>query len=229
VSGAELDEVMRRAGQTRVFSSDPVPPETLTRILDAARFAPSGGNHQGWRVVVVADPDRKRALRELYQPVWDAHRERLAQQRLDAASGVTDHSVAPRTEDAADRFVQTMDSVAYLLVVCVDLSALTITDSELDRPSIVGGASVYPFVQNLVLGCHAEGLGVALTTLICRVEPAVIELLDIPAGFAIASLVAVGVIGPGGELRRLSRRPVESFTYLDTFGAPWPVRDEHGG
>ncbi len=229
MSGAGLDEVMRRAGQTRIFSTDPISPDILTRILDAARFAPSGGNHQGWRVVVVADHARKRALRDLYRPVWDAHREKLALQRLEAASGVTDHSVAPRTEDAADRFAQTMDSVAYLLVVCVDLSALTITDSELDRPSIVGGASVYPFVQNLVLGCHAEGLGVALTTLICRVEPAVVELLDIPAGFAVAALVAVGVIGPGGELRRLSRRPVQSFTYLDSFGEPWPMPDDDNG
>ena len=48
-------EVMRRAPSTRHFTDEPVPREVLERVLDNARFAPSGGNRQGWRVVVVTD------------------------------------------------------------------------------------------------------------------------------------------------------------------------------
>jgi nitroreductase len=214
----DLYDVMRTAGQTKIFSSDPVPLETVVRILDHARFAPSGGNHQGWRVVVVGSPAVRRALRDIYQPVWDEHRRDLAEQRARAAAGETEHSVPTRTELAADEFVRHLDEIAYLVVVGVDLDALTITDSELDRPSVVGGASIYPFVHNIVLAAHNEGIGVALTTLICREEPKVKELLGLPDSIAVAALVALGSIGPGGSVTRLSRHPVSAFAHLDHFG-----------
>jgi nitroreductase len=63
-------EVMRCAPSTRHFTDEPVPREVLERVLDNARFAPSGGNRQGWRVVVVTDRDTRRRLRELYEPHW---------------------------------------------------------------------------------------------------------------------------------------------------------------
>ena len=58
----ELYDVMRSTFSAREFTSDPVPDATLARILDMARFAPSGGNRQGWKVIVVRDPATKRAL-----------------------------------------------------------------------------------------------------------------------------------------------------------------------
>src|SRR2546423_15494370 len=66
----ELCEAMRGAPTSRRFTSDPVPAQALHAALDAARFAPSGGNRQGWRVVVVREPDTRRALRDLYLPHW---------------------------------------------------------------------------------------------------------------------------------------------------------------
>ena len=74
---------------------------------------------------------------------------------------------------AADEFAHNFDAVPVHLVICVELDALAITDQMLDRPSIVGGASVYPFVQNILLGLRAEGLGAAFTTLLAPSEPAV--------------------------------------------------------
>jgi len=47
----DLHEAMRTTFAARDFTSDPVPDAALFRILDAARFAPSGGNRQGWRVI----------------------------------------------------------------------------------------------------------------------------------------------------------------------------------
>jgi len=58
----DIYHVMRTTGAVRVFTGEPLPDETLTRILDNARFAPSGGNRQGTHVVVVRDPATKEAL-----------------------------------------------------------------------------------------------------------------------------------------------------------------------
>ena len=58
----ELYEVLRTTFAAREFTSDPLPDDALAKILDQARFAPSGGNRQGWRVIVVRDPGTKRAL-----------------------------------------------------------------------------------------------------------------------------------------------------------------------
>ena len=69
----ELYELMRCAPSTRYFTDETVDPEVLRRVLDNARFAPSGGNRQGWKVIVVTDPDKRRRMRELYEPPWDAY------------------------------------------------------------------------------------------------------------------------------------------------------------
>lgn len=61
----ELYDVMRTTFAAREFTADPLPDETLVRILDHARFAPSGGNRQGWRVIVVRDPDTRKSLATL--------------------------------------------------------------------------------------------------------------------------------------------------------------------
>src|ERR1039458_2378458 len=69
----DLYEVMRDAPATRRFRPDPVAHEVLVRVLDAARFAPSGGNRQGWRVIAVEDAGPRRGLRDLHQPPWRAY------------------------------------------------------------------------------------------------------------------------------------------------------------
>src|SRR5437764_11820888 len=66
----ELRDALRTTGAIREFRPDPVPDDVLYRILDTARFAPSGGNRQGWRVVVVKDPGQRSAIRDLYLPGW---------------------------------------------------------------------------------------------------------------------------------------------------------------
>src|SRR3977135_2653761 len=71
----ELYEVMRTTPSVRAFTDEPVRDEVLHRVLDHARFAPSGGNRQGWRVVVVRDAERRRAIRDLYLPHWREYME----------------------------------------------------------------------------------------------------------------------------------------------------------
>src|ERR1700753_3316991 len=156
---------MRAAPSTRRFKPDPVPREVLERVLDNARYAPSGGNRQGWRVIVITAPDIRRRLRELYQEPWDAYMAKTGgRAALEAgeASGLPKGRL--RMLRGADEYARRFDQVPVHLLLCVDVNALAVTDESLDRPSIVGGASVYPFVQHILLGLRHEGLGASVTT-----------------------------------------------------------------
>jgi nitroreductase len=217
----ELYELMRCVPSTRYFTDQPVPRERLARVLDNARFAPSGGNRQGWRLIVVTDRDRRRRLRELYEQPWNEYMIKTGgRAALDAgeASGLAAGRL--RMLRGADEFAHRFDEVPVHLVVCVELDALAITDAELDRPSIVGGASIYPFVHNVLLGLRHEGLAAAFTTLLVPAEAEVRELLAIPGGVALAGHISVGYRADPWP-KQLRRNPVEDFTFGERYGEPW--------
>jgi nitroreductase len=208
---------MRCAPTTRRFDPEPVPRAVLIRVLENARFAPSGGNRQGWRVIAVQDPDRRRALRDLYLPHWRAYLEQTGAARTLADAEPED----PRTRmlRLADEYAQGLDQVPLHLLVGVRLADLAVTDQALPRQSIVGGASVYPFVQNLLLGLRAEGLGAALTTLLVPAEAQVKGLLEIPDDIALAAHIGVGRRSDPWP-KKLSRNPVEQFAFSECWGEP---------
>jgi nitroreductase len=212
----DLYEAMRCAPTTRRFRTDPVPGEIVRRVLENARFAPSGGNRQGWRVVAVKDADGRRALRDLYQPHWRAYMELTGGAALLADPDAADPRRL-RMVKRADEFAERIGEVPLHLVVCARLADLAIVDAGLDRPSIVGGASVYPFVQNILLGLRAEGLGAALTTLLAPAEPDVKALLAIPDDVVLAAYVLVGYRDEPWPAR-LSRKPVEEFAFSERYG-----------
>jgi nitroreductase len=226
---ADLYEVMRTTPATREFTGEPVPDSVVYRLLDHARFAPSGGNRQGWRVISVRDPASRRRLRDLLQTGWREYAAQLEQGLVPFAAPERGRSAQPPIDLAAARararpnaFFDRLDAVPALLAVCADLGVLSFMDALADRPSIAGGASIYPFVHNLLLAARGEGLGGVIITLICREEPAVRELLGIPPRFALACLVALG--RPARRITRLARRPVEEFASLDRFDGP-PLRE----
>ncbi len=211
----DLYEAMRCAPTTRRFDSEPVPPEMLARALDAARFAPSGGNRQGWRVIAVQDPELRRKLGELYLPHWRAYVRSLGMEKV-----LEDPDADPvmrRRIEGADMYARSLAEVPLHLVVGVRLDDLAVTDAELPRRSIVGGASIYPFVQNLLLALRAEGLGAAMTTLLVPAEEAVRELLGIPQDVILAAHIGVGRRSDPWP-RKLARRPVSDFAFGDRWG-----------
>lgn len=220
----DLYEAMTTGGSPRAFTSDPVSEAVLLRILDQARFAPSGANQQGWHVIIVREPAIRAALRDLYQPGWREYatlrRRGLVPFAADEQGIVrlpTGLAQARETEQPSP-FVDHLDEAPVLLVLCTDLTLTSFMDIESDRPSIVGGASIYPLAQNIVLAARAEGLGGLFTTIICRAENEVRDLLQVPGTFAVAGLMALGA--PTKRLTRLTRRPVESFTTVDRFDGP---------
>ena len=212
---------MRCVPSTRHFKPDPVPRELLERVFDSARFAPSGGNRQGWRVIVVTDRELRRRLRELYAEPWDEYMIQTGgRAALEAgeAGGLAPARLG--TLQGADQYAHTFDQAPVHLVVCVQLDALAITDAELDRPSIVGGASIYPFVHNVLLGLRHEGLGAAFTTLLVPAEEQVRELLAIPEGVAMAGHIAVGYRADPWP-KQLRRNPVSDFSFAERYGEAW--------
>ncbi len=208
-------EVMRTTFAARAFTDDPVSDKTLRQILDNARFAPSGGNRQGWRVLVIKDEAIREQMRSLMAPTVAAY-------KAQAKAGETPfNTIVPsevsKSEIAATSahfpMIDDLTSVPALLVVCVDLSLVTSFDRDLDRVGVISGASIYPFVHNILLAARNEGLGGVLTTFLAHSEPAARQLLQLPDGIAIAAMVALGK--PEQQLTRLRRYPVNDFTWVD--------------
>ena len=214
----DLYEAMRCAPTSRRFKLDPVPTEALVRALDNARFAPSGGNRQGWRVIVVRDAQSRAALRDLYLPRWRAYIGHADVARAAADLASSDPARA-RTLELANEYAEHLHEVPVHLVVGVRLGDLAVTDAQLPRQSIVGGASIYPFVQNLLLGLRAEGLGAAMTTLLVPAETEVRELLAIPEEVAVAAHIGVGRRADPWP-RALARKDVSEFAFSERYGEP---------
>lgn len=216
----DLYDVMRTTPATREFTDDPLPDETLHRILDHARFAPSGGNRQGTRVIVVRDQETRARLAELNEP---AVRRYVAQIKAGQSPWNALEPPAPTADEIAgtevpDSFTRPVLTAAAVLVVCVDLGVVAAMDQDLDRVGLVAGASVYPLVWNVLLAARNEGFGGTITTMAVAEEPAVRELLGIPEQYAVAAVLPIG--RPAREVTRLRRRPVEEFVTRERFDGP---------
>jgi nitroreductase len=220
--GMELYDVMRSTPAVREFTDDPLPDDVVGRILDNARFAPTGGNRQGVRVLVLRDEDTRSALADLALP---AARRYSAQ----AANGESPwNPVRPTTLEASTiestqppaQMSAPFREAPVVLVVLLDLAVVAATDQELDRIAVVPGASVYPFVWNVLLAARNEGYGGVLTTMAIAEEERIKELLAIPDPYAVAAIVPLGK--PVREVTKLRRRPVDEFATRDRFdGAPF--------
>jgi nitroreductase len=211
----ELYEVMRTTSAVRQFSSDPLPDEILYTILDNARFAPSGGNRQGARIVIIRDRGTRQALVDLTIP---GAKKYVAQRQAGEnpwntinPSRVSDGEIA--ATDVPESFTTPLLEAAVVLVVCVDLRMVAALDKELDRVGIVGGASVYPLVWNILLAARNEGFGGTITTMAVAEEPRMRQLLGIPDTYAVACVVPLGK--PAHQPRKLSRLEVAELTRLE--------------
>lgn len=220
----ELRHAMSTLRAVRRLLPDPIPEEVLQRVLEAATWAPSGGNVQPWRIVVVRDPAVKRRLRDLYLPEW----QRFAAGYRKRAQSLSEEARAreERTVSAGDRLAERFHDAPAILIFCFQPSMMAITDSHLDRPSVVGGGSVYPAVQNALLAARAEGLGCTLTTLLCLREPEVRELLSIPDGWYTCAAVPLGYPVGGGH-GPIRRRPPTELCWNDRWGQPWSTSEPH--
>ncbi len=213
----ELYDAMRTTFAARDFTGEPVPDDVLHRILDHARFAPNGGNRQGWHVIVVRDPAKRAALGTLMEPAVKRY---LAEMMSGAnpwntvAPAALDPSVIDATP-VPPGFIDRLVHAPVLLLVTVDLSVVAAMDQHLTRIGVVPGGSIYPFVWNILLAARNEGLGGVLTTFLVSQEPKVKALFGIPDNHALAAMLPIGK--PVKQLTRLKRKPVAEFATVDAF------------
>ena len=213
----EIYDVMRTAFSAREFTDDPVTDGLLFRILDNARFAPSGGNRQGWKVIVVRNSESKKKIADIAVP----GAKRYAAQRIAGEnpwntvdpSSVDDESI--EKTPPSPKLQMTYVEAPVVLIVCVDLRVVAAMDQYLDRIGIVGGASIYTFVWNILLAARNEGLGGRITTIPISQEPELKKYFRIPDHFAVCAVMPIGK--PVKQLTKLSRKPVSAFTSHEHF------------
>ena len=208
----DLLETLRSTGAVRGFTTDPVADATVASVLDAARFAPSGGNKQPWRVAVVKDPALRQTMAELMRPVWEEYMGANAVGHRPFAFG---RSIDAAPVAVPNALIDDITSVPVVLAVAADLRDIAIMDGNLDRPPVVGGASIYPFCWSILLASRAHGLGGVMTTFLSRAEPAAATPLGLPADHALVATIFMGV--PTHQNTKLRRKPVNSFATIDRF------------
>jgi nitroreductase len=209
-SGAELFDILHTTRAMRRLKPDPVPDALVHQILQAATDAPSGGNRQPWRFLVIKDPQIKRQVQRYYQKALDevvAPRYRIS---------------APPPGVTREQYDRHIDAVTYLtkhfheapvwIVACLE---------EGDQiPTRWSGASIYPAVQNILLAARTLGLGATLTTRHLLFEDEVEDILGLPPGVHSYAIIPIGY--PMGRFGPVRRGPVANVVYLDRWGQPYP-------
>ena len=180
----------------RRFKPDPVPDEMISRILQAAIKAPSGGVQQGWSFIVVRDPETRRKIGDLYRTGsrFDIRDDMTGQQRR----------VYRLAQDLEDH----LDDVPVLIVACL-------------RGGLGSGASIYPAVQNILLAARGVGLASVLTTRQSRFEADIKEILGIPDEVSTAALLPIGFPAEGTRYGPTRRRPLDEVAFDGRWGNGW--------
>jgi nitroreductase len=185
----------------RRLKTDPVSDGLVWKVLDAAIRAPSGGNLQPWRFVVVTDAAKKKKIGEWYLDGWN----KMYGPRRDVP--ITDPAAA-RTFKSADHLANHIAEAPVMIFATVMSNMASVSGA---------GPNIFPAVQNLMLAARALGLGTTLTTLHKHHDADVKELLGIPDGVETMALIPMG--WPKGNFGTGPRRPVEEVTHWDAWGS----------
>lgn len=197
----------------RRIRNTPVDSNILNRICQAAIWAPSGGNRQPWRMIAVTDTAIKQELSRIYVSEWEKYVDFNLAKLGDQPSDVIERVRAQFSTGTS--LAENLADVPVVMMFVHDPSALYVTDAGLNRHPVVGGASLYPAVQNLLLAARAEGLGGVLTTLICSRENELRELLKFPDGWGVHAMVPLGY--PVGQHGPLQRAPLNTMMHMNTW------------
>jgi nitroreductase len=205
----ELHEALYTTRAMRRVRPDPVPYEVQARILDAAVRAPSGGNQQNWRFLLLDDPEKKAALAPLYQHAMGQLWETVYKPQLEAATAHPD-----TTE--SKQFLRIQRSAQWLADHFADVPLFLFPFAQYD-PS---GSSIYPAVWSAMLAARAEGIGSCITALLQFFHPKeTLEILGVPddQGWNLAATVSFGY--PTGTWGLAARQPADHVSYRNTWGS----------
>ena len=205
----DLHEALYTTRAMRRVRPDPVPADVQARILDAAIRAPSGGNQQNWRFLLVDDPSVKERLGPLYRDSIDQLWKTVYAPLLAEAAA---HPDAPETT----QMLRTQRSAQWLADHFEEVPLFLFPFCQHDPT----GGSIYPAVWSAMLAARAEGVGSCLTVVLGVFHLAeTLEILGVPGdeGWLLSGCVSFGY--PTGRWGVAARRPVGQVTYRNRWGA----------
>jgi nitroreductase len=207
--GLGLFQAIYSTRALRRFKPDPVPDELLFQLFDAAIRAPSGGNAQDWRFVVITESELKQTIQGWFQETWAAYQPRYA--------------ADPSLMDALPRSQRlSLRSTEYLVRHLAEVPVIVAVCGLRGKHSTPGG-SIFPAVQNLLLAARALGLGGSITNFARAHEADLMGLLGIPEEQQVYCLVPLGYpLDRPGPVRR---RPVRRAVFLNRWQQPWPFAE----
>ena len=204
----DMFETMETCRAMRRLKPDPVPDDLIQKILQAGQWAPSGGNTQRWRFLVVRDPGVKKQVQAYYSRLYD---EQVGPRYAS--------SPPPPGSDAA-RYQRQNAAVKYLtdhyheapvwIVACLEGG---------ENPGRTVGSSIYPAVQNMCLAARALGLGTTLTTRHTGFGKECDAIFGLPPGVQSYAILPIGY--PMGKFGTVGRGPLKDFVYGDQWGQPY--------
>ena len=197
-----LFEAMYTQRALRYIKPDPIPDELIKKVVEAGTRAPSGGNSQRWRFLVIKDAATKKWIGERYRNVDRP------------PSGAPPGRSEARSAASASHLAEHIPEVPVLILACIQHDG---------SPSDIGrGACIYPAVQNMLLAARGLGLASVLTTRPRRgFEKEIKELLGIPENVDTAALLPLGYPADGVEYGPTTRQPVEEVTFAEKWGQMW--------
>lgn len=221
----DILEVMTSRKSIRRYKTDPVSDDMLDKILESARWAPTGENYQPWRFIVVRDQETRNRIGDLAQ-VGSGSRMTAwyclghMQERF---AGIQD----PEKRASVLRFMYSGEVSAFAKQSPVVIAVIgTLMEGSVDVPYDLSAA-----IENMLLMAHAQGLGgcwvhgpVAST----RDAKKFKQILGIPAGMGEYKVIAYVSIGWPAEARRHPRpkKKLEELVYWEKFGQT--ERPRHG-
>jgi nitroreductase len=204
---SDLFETIRTTRSMRRLKPDPVPNELIRKILEAGVCAPSGGNMQRWRFLVVRDAGIKQTVGVLYKRAWDEQ----------VAPRYRAGEPAPGT--SRERFERMLAAAEYLANHIHEAPVWIVPCLEGATPTRTSGSSIYPAVQNMLLAARALGLGATLTTLYLQFEKEAEAALGLPPDVHSYALLPIGYpMGRFGPVRRVALADV---VYEDRWSQPY--------
>jgi nitroreductase len=203
----DLFEIMATTRSMRRLRPDPVPAALIRKILEAGVSAPSGGNMQRWRFIVVRDPKIKQTVGAYYKRAWDevvSPRYRVGE---------------PAPGTSRERFARMLNAAQYLADHIHEAPVWIVPCLEGPNPTRTSGSSIYPAVQNMLLAARALGLGATLTTLYLNFEKEVEAALSLPSDVHTYAILPIGY--PMGRFGPVRRIPLAEVVYEDRWGQPY--------
>jgi nitroreductase len=203
----ELFEIIRTTRSMRRLKPDAVPPALIRQILEAGTCAPSGGNMQSWRFMVITDPAVKANVAQWYRRGWHE------------IVGPRYRQAPPSPGSSSDRFDRMLVAAEHLADHLHEAPVWIVPCLEGGTHTRTSGSSIYPAVQNMLLAARALGLGATLTTLYLLFEKQAEAALGLPEGTHSYAILPIGY--PLGKFGPVGRTAIEDVVYADRWGEKW--------